>query len=246
MATSFARGLLGWKPRKSGGLVSNCADVDSDSSVDLSAEMLRNLEIAEEIDPDTPANPGRPLEVAVAYVLRQKLPQLAPHREWVVPTKEVRITDYLQYEHLLEVDRLADEPALRVTLGRDYMIKPDVCVGLAVGLGTPFLQAAVSCKWTIRSDRVQNIRHENNQMIRHRRARLPHLVTVTAEPLPTRLSSIARGTGEVDAVYHIAFQELQAAVWSTANIEQRNAWDEAVGQGRLLDFDALPQTIAEW
>ena len=70
----------------------------------------------------------------------------------------------------------------------------------------------MSCKWTIRSDRVQNIRHECLQMIRHRRGRQPHLVTVTAEPLPTRLASIARGTGEVDAVYHIAYDAMAASV----------------------------------
>jgi hypothetical protein len=48
---------------------------------------------------------------------------------------------------------------------------------------------------------VQNIRHECLQMIRHRRGRQPHPVTVTAEPLPSRLASIARGTGEVDDSY---------------------------------------------
>jgi hypothetical protein len=49
-------------------------------------------------------------------------------------------------------------------------------------------------------------------MIRHRRGRQPHLVTVTAEPLPSRLASIARGTGEVDAVYHIAYDAMAASV----------------------------------
>ena len=52
--------------------------------------------------------------------------------------------------------------------------------------------------------------------VRHRRGRQPHLVTVTAEPLPTRLASIARGTGEVDAVYHIAFDALAASVTANA------------------------------
>ena len=31
-----------------------------------------------------------------------------------------------------------------------------------------------------------------------------------AEPLPSRLASIARGTGEVDAVYQVAFDALPA------------------------------------
>jgi hypothetical protein len=44
----------------------------------------------------------------------------------------------------------------------DYLIKPDVTVGLAgvrTGMGLPPLHAPISCKWTIRSDRVQNIKH---------------------------------------------------------------------------------------
>ena len=52
-------------------------------------------------------------------------------------------------------------------------------------------------------------------MTRSRRGRLPHIVAVTAEPLPTRLASIAMGTGDVDAVYHVALEELVQAVGST-------------------------------
>jgi hypothetical protein len=71
-------------------------------------------------------------------------------------------------------------------------------------------------------------------------------VTVTAEPLPSRLASIARGTGEVDAVYHIAFDALAASVDAYGNDEQVAAWDECVGQGRLLDYAQLARTLARW
>jgi hypothetical protein len=118
--------------------------------------------------------------------------------------------------------------------------------GLTTASGLPPLHAAISCKWTIRSDRVQNIRHECLQMIRHRRGRQPHLVTVTAEPLPSRLASIARGTGEVDAVYHIAYDALGASVAVHANPEQREAWREVVGQRRLLSYRLLAGTLASW
>ena len=37
-------------------------------------------------------------------------------------------------------------------------------------------------------------------------------MAVTAEPLPSRLASIAVGTGDVDCVYHIALYELEKAV----------------------------------
>jgi hypothetical protein len=110
----------------------------------------------------------------------------------------------------------------------------------------PWMHAAVSGKWTIRSDRVQNIRHEFGQMIRHRRGRQPHLVTVTAEPLPTRLASIARGTGEVDATYHVAFDELAAAVAASSNQGQQAAWAEVVGQGRLRDYHLLADSLVAW
>jgi NgoMIV restriction enzyme len=117
---------------------------------------------------------------------------------------------------------------------------------VATASGLPPLHAAISCKWTIRSDRVQNIRHECLQMIRHRRGRQPHLVTVTAEPLPSRLASIARGTGEVDAVYHIAYDAMAASVGANANPEQAEAWREVTGQRRVLSYALLAGTLALW
>jgi septation ring formation regulator EzrA len=100
-------------------------------------------------------------------------------------------------------------------------------------------------------DRVQNIRHENNQLIRHRRERLPHLVTVTAEPLPSRLISIARGTGEVDAVYHIAYGALDTALRNLVaqqmiQTAQLDAWEECIGLGRVRPYSDLAPTLARW
>ena len=83
-------------------------------------------------------------------------------------------------------------------------------------------------------------------MIRHRRGRQPHLVTVTAGPLPSRLASIARGIGQVDAVYHIAFDALDASVAAHANAAQTEAWHECVQQKRLLPHEDLMPTLARW
>ena len=69
---------------------------------------------------------------------------------------------------------------------------------------------------------------------------------VTAEPLPTRLASIARGTGEVDAVYHIAYDALDVSVARNANADQQDAWREVVGQRRLLSYELLADTLASW
>lgn len=68
---------------------------------------------------------------------------------------------------------MKNEPTLRVELGQDYMISPDVTVSFDHDGDSqaPVLLAAISWKFSIRSDRVQNIRHESVGMIRHRRGR---------------------------------------------------------------------------
>lgn len=247
MDAPFADRLLGWKRNKHK-LIPNCADTDSAQSCRIAGTMLDHLGVPPGVPSLVPADPGRPLERYVEDYLANELFRLAPQRQWCIYKESKAISDFIQYEHLQKIDQIVKEhPELRVTLGRDYLIRPDVVVGLAEpGVSLPFLHAVVSCKWTIRSDRVQNIRHENNQMIRHRRGRQPHLITVTAEPLPTRLVSIARGTGEVDAVYHIAFEALARAVEAAANADQRDAWDECVQQKRLLPFADLAPTLVRW
>ena len=259
MGSTFAPELLGWKPSAKNKLgwkwVPNSADVDNATSLRLAATILDQFGQANPNLTGTapsappPASPGRPLEQHVCDHLAAELPILDPNREWRVERGR-SIVGYAQYQHLAGIDAVIErDPNLRVTLGTDYLITPDVLVGI---LGTPtftehpWLHAALACKWTIRSDRVQNIRHENGNMIRHRRGRLPHLDTVTAEPLPTRLASIARGTGEVDVTYHIAYDELAAAVAAEGNSGQQNAWDEVTGQGRLRDYRLLAESLVDW
>jgi NgoMIV restriction enzyme len=249
----FARHLLGWKETR-GRLVPNTADSASRTSIELASAMLDNLGVRSGERSVVPADPGPVLESMCRDDLQQSLERLAPARRWDV-RRGVLISEFAQYWHLHDLDRLVRaEPELRVTIGMDYLIRPDVTVaiepdpafGLEGDLDVPFLHGVVSSKWTIRSDRVQNIRHEFGQMIRHRRGRLPHLVTLTAEPLPTRLASIARGTGEVDATYHVAFDALADAVEHVGTREQRIAWDECVGQGRLRSYTELADTLALW
>jgi hypothetical protein len=253
MTAPFATTLLGWKQSSKNKLawplVPNFADVDNAESIRIGAGILDRLAVDPQLNPDVPQAPGGPLEQAVCDHLREELARRHADREWLVGRGAV-ITGFDQYAHLSEVDSLVRaNPELRITVGMDYLIKPDVTVGLGHVLtasGLPPLHAAISCKWTIRSDRVQNIRHECLQMIRHRRGRQPHLVTVTAEPLPSRLASIARGTGEVDAVYHIAFDAMAASVAANANPEQADAWGEVTGQRRVLSYELLTATLAAW
>ena len=253
-APTFARSLLGWKHSGNNRLgwewVPNNADIDNRESLQLSAAMLESLSAhtGQEL-PSPPLNPGVLLEEAVRVDLARELETRDNSRRWTA-RRGALVTNYSQYVHLLHLNQLViDNPTLSVTIGQDYLIKPDVLIGLEdvpTINGLPMLHAAVSCKWTIRSDRVQNIRHENNQMVRHRRGRQPHLVAVTAEPLPSRLAAIARGTGEVDAVYHVAYDELDTAVKASNNAAQQSAWREITGQGRLLDYNLLGEHLASW
>lgn len=260
MSASFATDLLGWKSSSKNKLswswVPNSADVDNPASLNLAAAVLEalgmpNPNVLDSTPPggSPPANPGPLLEERVKDHLAQELPRLDTQRHWQV-RRGVPITSYAQYQHLTSLRKaIANDPNLRVTLGTDYLITPDVTVGL---LDTPtltphpWLHAAVACKWSIRSDRVQNIRHENRNMIAHRRGRLPHLITVTAEPLPSRLASIARGTGEVDVTYHLAYDELHHAVLAQGSPSQRDEWAEVTGQGRVRDYNLIAQGLVDW
>lgn len=220
----------------------NIADVGSLESLRLAGEAYRSIGIErvtnEQLsDTDT----GASLEAAVATDLDTRLVQLDDHRLWQVRRGGLA-SNYSQFQHLGELQRLLDQqPTLRATVGHDYQVRTDVYVGLPgpIAGGAQFLHAAISCKWTIRSDRVQNVRHEFNTLVRSRRGRLPHLVLVTAEPLPSRVISIARGTGEVDAVYHLLFDELTKAVAGSASVRQVQAWEEMLSQGRLKPYDSL-------
>lgn len=238
MAVPFVLDLLGLAGSKP-----NTADGDSAQSVAIAGSVLELLNISHQAPGGQTA--GSRLEAGVRSYLAAVMPELDATRPWVIG-RGGRISEFRQYAHLARVDALVRaDPALRVELGVDYLISPDVTVSFSQGAEhlRPVLHAAVSCKFTIRSDRVQNIRHESIAMIRHRRGRQPHIVTVTSEPLPTRLAAICRGTGEVDAVYHVALPELQQSVEEVGRPEQREALDEAVSQGRLYDLGVLPEHL---
>src|SRR6185312_5703250 len=115
--------------------------------------------------------------------------------------------------------------------------------GIARG---PMLHASISCKWTIRSDRAQNTRTEALNLIRNRKGRTPHIVVVTAEPLPRRLASIAIGTGDVDCTYHAALNELVGTL-EEKPYEFEDALAELkdlISARRLRDISDLPFDLA--
>lgn len=113
--------------------------------------------------------------------------------------------------------------------------------------GKPILHASISAKWTMRSDRAQNSRTEALNLIRNRKGHLPHIVVVTGEPLPSRLASLALGTGDLDCVYHFALYELIDAV-KEYGIQGREdiieTLENLVDGKRLKDISDLPLDLS--
>ena len=188
-------------------------------------------------------------------------------------SKDIEISNFEQYDHLAKLTQvIASDKSLLAALGADYLITPDVVVlrypveetalnqpalmvdemtarltplrGINRPKGTRILHASVSCKWTLRSDRAQNARSEALNLIRNRKGRVPHICAVTAEPLPTRIGSLARGTSDLDCVYHIALTELRQAVAELAKDgmyqEQLEELEVLVNGKRLRDLADLP------
>ena len=186
----------------------------------------------------------------------------------------VKTSDFAQYEHLAYLSKIVDDNRLLATmLGNDYMIAPDIViyrdlcddeeinqsqcivnaeVGRMAALrkcngGKPILHASISAKWTMRSDRAQNSRTEALNLIRNRKGHLPHIVVVTGEPLPSRIASLAMGTGDVDCVYHFALYELLEAVREYARHGREDiieTLNNLVDGKRLKDISDLPPDLS--
>ncbi|MGA2159400.1 MAG: NgoMIV family type II restriction endonuclease [Dehalococcoidia bacterium] len=183
------------------------------------------------------------------------------------------ISSYTQYQHLSHIDSaLKKDKVLHAALRGDYIVKPDIVISRFpvsdaeinrrsllinemedIATLTPLrahnqeneiLHASISCKWTIRSDRSQNTRTEALNLIRHRKGNLPHVVAVTAEPLPTRIAALALGTGDLDCVYHFALTELKAAIESLNNQDQFDMLHIMIQGNRLRDISDLPFDLA--
>jgi hypothetical protein len=232
--------LLGWRPSGA----ANIADTASTTSKAISSHILNALGITATSHLEG-QEAGRLLEEEVTKFLSTELPKLDPSRNWKVERRRL-ISQFDQYSHLARLQALINADTSRTLsteIGTDYLIKPDVVVSIPSTHGGEFQHAAIPCKWTIRSDRVQNIRHEGIILTRHRRGRQPHIATVTPEPMPTRLAAIARGTGEVDAVYHLLFDELVAATKAVGTRDQKDVLDELIKQDRVRSFAELAPTL---
>lgn len=183
----------------------------------------------------------------------------------------LKTSDFCQYEHLAYLSELTrNNSELAASLGNDYMVAPDViiyrelcedeeinkdlevindnvCKGADIRKkngGKPILHASISAKWTIRSDRAQNSRTEALNLIRNRKGHLPHIVVVTGEPLPSRLASLALGTGDIDCVYHFALYELIEAVKTVGDESSNEMLNILINGKRLKDISDLPLDLS--
>jgi hypothetical protein len=250
----------------------NFADGSSPSSRGIAQGIVRQLAFPLRKDLITEQTVGARFETLTRDYLEasfQLLQHLRPGR-WRYATHGV-ISDYVQYEHLAELERIVKaNRELASALGSQYIVTPDIVVGRfpasdaeinilsqlvapsdGIASLTPFreanstdqrqiLHACISCKWTVRSDRAQNVRTEALNLIRHRKGHLPHVVVVTAEPLPMRIAALALGTGDLDCVYHFALPELKMAVAEAKNTDQAEMLDMMINGQRLRDISDLP------
>lgn len=177
------------------------------------------------------------------------------------------ISAFDQYSHLDELQALAlAHPDMATAMGADYLIKPDIVIGRGpesddainragplvdetvanltslrlINQRQPILHASISCKWTLRSDRAQNARSEGLNLVRNRKGRLPHICVVTAEPMPSRIASLALGTGDLDCVYHFALPELVDAITEIGGDDRIEQLQVMIDGKRLRDISDLP------
>lgn len=244
------------------------ADVSNGPSRDIATALVARIgPLQDRQDKPAGQTAGAQFEIACQGFLAESLSRLAHLRPGGFSVERGRtIAQFAQYAHLEELRLLADQNrTLKTHLGADYLIKPDVVVlraplsDAAINQGGPMvggdvarlsslragnmarttLHASISCKLTIRSDRVQNTRSEALNLIRNRKGRLPHIVAVTAEPAPSRLAAIALGTGDIDCVYHFALPEL-LDVLAAQHRELLDLVQTLIEGDRLRDIADLP------
>lgn len=203
-----------------------------------------------------------------------KLQNLRPGKWHIVKLgnrNAMKTSNFSQYEHLEYLTLLTHSDArLAASMGNDYMVAPDVVIYRETETddvinehtaivddnicrladlrksngGLPILHASISAKWTMRSDRAQNSRTEALGLIRNRKGHLPHIIVVTGEPMPTRLASLALGTGDIDCVYHFALYELVRAVKGTQAEDSIELLEMLIQGKRLKDISDLPLDLA--
>lgn len=258
----------------------NFADGSNRNSVDIAWGIVNRIGGISGVNTLAGQTTGGKFEEITKDFLEKSFQLLAHIRpgKWIY-SFQTRISDFDQYEHLAGLGRIIEStPELASVMGVDYIIKPDIVIGRAplddseinehyevlkteekISQHTPLrkennqryiLHASISCKWTLRSDRGQNARTEALNLLRNRKGNIPKIVAITGEPLPTRIASLALGTGDLDCVYHFAMYELEDTIKELKLKDEGRFQDQYEGlrnliEGRRLrDISDLPFDLA--
>ena len=266
----FQRRVCGESIFLKSGRTPSVADTASTLSSEVARRIIKTLGYpvsAQDIDGQTA---GKKFEIITMEFIQLSIAVLSHLRpgQWLYSVHN-DISQFVQYEHLSDLKRIVRDNKEALTALGDYVVNPDVVVArwpvtdqeinvrrsLVRAGGYPklsplrslnqaerraILHASISCKLTLRSDRSQNARTEGLNLIRNRKGHTPHICVVTAEPMPTRIASLALGTGDIDCVYHFALDELVQAVDRTENEAAVDSLRPLIDGKRLRDIADLP------
>ena len=188
-----------------------------------------------------------------ARFLRACLPTTTgwPKGSWQLYTGNFEILQSCQqYAHWAELTQLAlAHPTLTGPLAHVQTWPPDLLLARQPHpqgrpLTSSVLHAAIAPLLYLRGEQAAQLVPQARALLRERRGRAPHVVVVTAEPLPSRLASIALGTGDLDCTYHFALYELQAAMQQHPDSEAAALIEMMVEGRRLKDISDLPLDLA--
>jgi hypothetical protein len=271
LIAAIAESALRWTKSKRHGRTSNIADIDNRVSCAIARSFTERIETQYQLaisEEPLKVEPGTQLQNVIRDWLNTEI-QARKLQETLIANCNEPLDHFYQYQHLEELRRLVRDDStgeLEIVLGGEYVVKPDVIVewknrpwrdlviqekDLIVRESSHrFLHASVSCKWTIRSDRVQNVRLEAANIIRKRRGRPPHFVCVTCEPFPLRLAAVAGGDGDLDCTYHLDLQNLWSAVADLAAndkafVSHLNKLEILIRARKLRPLIELPQDLLD-
>lgn len=247
----------------------NFADCGNTSSVKIATGITKQLNCTVNRETISEQRAAGLFEKATSDFLHQSFELLQHLRpgKWHYATTQAEISRFSQYEHPAYLENvLKKDKTLSAASGGDYIVKPDIVIGRypvedeeinresnlvgrrnSIATLTPFrqannkkatllLHASISCKWTIGTETLN--------LIPPRKGHLPHVVAVTAEPLPTRVAALALGTGYIDCIYHFALPELKAAIEELQNEDMLDILSSMIDGKRLRDISDLPFDLA--
>lgn len=139
---------------------------------------------------------------------------------------------------------------LKHEMPQESLLKIDVSVGVPGEDDIEELAVALSCKWSLRTDRAQDCVSQGSKLVAQRRGRMPHFAVVTIETRPAMLKILADGSGAVDYVYHLDLPALVRTIHEESKLRKNpQSWsplltfNRIVRQGRLRDFDDLVRHV---